>query len=250
MRAYLTLTRRELASFFLSLAGYVIISGLAFLVGLDFVTLLHGLGTNPITMPITQVFFNNLLLWVIIVLTAPVITMRLFAQEKALGTFETLTTTPVGEVQIVAAKFTAAVVFFVVMWLPTLAYMFIVEHFANQPGGLDRGTLASMYLGLFLAGCLILSIGCFASSLTKSQVVAGMITLVAGVVLLMLNWLAQSAALGGPWQAQVLSFFNLSQQMVDFTRGIVDTRVIVFYLSATFFFLFLTLRVVESRRWK
>ena len=250
MRAYLTMTRRELATFFLSISGYVIISGLAFLVGLDFVTLLSNLGTDPVSMPITQVFFNNLFLWVIIVLTAPVITMRLFAQEKALGTFETLTTTPVGEVQIVAAKFTAAVVFFVVMWLPTLAYMFIVEHFANQPGGLDHGTLASMYLGLFLAGCLIISIGCFASSLTKSQVVAGMLTLVAGVVLLMLNWLAQNAAPDGPWQAQVLSFFNLSQQMVDFTRGIVDTRVIVFYLSVTFFFLYLTLRVIESRRWK
>ncbi|HWC61229.1 MAG TPA: ABC transporter permease [Verrucomicrobiae bacterium] len=250
MRAYLTLTRRELASFFLSITGYVIISGLALLVGLDFITLLNGIGTEPISMPITQVFFNNLFLWVIIVLTAPVITMRLFALEKSTGTFETLTTTPVGDVQIVAAKFTAAVTFFVVMWLPTLAYMFIVEHFANQPGALDKGTLCSMYLGLFLAGSLILAIGCFASALTKSQVVAGMLTLVAGIALLMLNWLAQNTSATGHWQGQVLVFFNLTQQMIDFTRGIVDTRVIVFYVSTSFFFLFLTLRVIESRRWK
>ncbi|HXS69315.1 MAG TPA: ABC transporter permease subunit [Candidatus Polarisedimenticolia bacterium] len=250
MQAYLTLTRRELASFFLSITGYVIISGLALLVGLDFVTLLNSVGSEPVAMPITQLFFNNLLLWIIIVLTAPVITMRLFAQEKASGTFETLTTTPVGEVQIVAAKFTASVIFFIVMWLPTVAYLFVVQHFANQPGSLETGTLCTMYLGLFLAGCLILSIGCFASAITKSQVVAGMITLVAGIVLLMLNWLAQNVPVDGRWQVQVLSFFNLSQQMVDFTRGILDTRVLVFYVSVTFFFLFLTLRVIESRRWK
>jgi ABC-2 type transport system permease protein len=150
----------------------------------------------------------------------------------------------------VAAKFSASVIFFVAMWLPTLACMFIVQHFANQPGSLETGTLCSMYLGLFLAGCFILSIGCFASALTKSQVVAGMLTLVAGMALLMLNWLAQSISPGGRWQAQVLSFFNLSQQMIDFTRGVLDTRVIIFYLSVTFFFLFLTLRVIESRRWK
>jgi ABC-2 type transport system permease protein len=73
---------------------------------------------------------------------------------------------------------------------------------------------------------------------------------VAGIVLLMLNWLAQNTMANDHWQAQALSFFNLSQQMIDFTRGIVDTRVIVFYVSVTFFFLFLTLRVIESRRWK
>jgi ABC-2 type transport system permease protein len=103
---------------------------------------------------------------------------------------------------------------------------------------------------MFLVGCFILSIGTFASSLTKSQVVAAMITLVAGVALLMLNWLAQNVTASTRWQSKVLGFFNLTQQMLDFTRGIIDTRVIVFYLSATFFFLFLTLRVIESRRWK
>jgi len=250
MQAYLTLTRRELASFFLSISGYVIISGLALLVGLDFVTLLNSVGSDPVAMPITQLFFNNWLLWILIALTAPVITMRLFALEKASGTFETLTTTPVGEMQIVAAKFTAAVIFFAVMWLPTLAYLFVVQHFANQPGSLETGTLCTMYLGLFLVGCFILSIGCFASALTRSQVMAGMLTLVAGFALLTLNWLAQNVPMDGRWQVQVLSFFNLSQQMLDFTRGILDTRVIIFYLSVTFFFLFLTLRVIESRRWK
>lgn len=250
MRIYWTLTRRELASFFLSITGYVIISGMALLVGLDFVMLLNNVGSDPVSMPITQLFFNNLLLWIIIVLTAPIITMRLFALEKATGTFETLMTTPVGDAQVVVAKFTAAVLFFIVMWLPSLACLFVVQHFANQTDAMETGTLFSMYLGLFLAGGFVLSIGCFASALTRSQVLAAMLTLVAGVVLLMLNWVAQAVSPNGQWQAQILSFFNLSQQMIDFTRGVLDTRVIVFYLTMTFFFLFLTLRVIESRRWK
>jgi ABC-2 type transport system permease protein len=250
MRAYLTLTRRELASFFLSITGYVIIAGLAFAVGLVFYLLLIDQGTQTVSIPITQVFFNNLVLWIVIALTPCIITMRLFALEKATGTFETLTTTPVTDLQIVAAKFTAAVVFFVVMWLPSLGYLFIIQNYANQPGAMDTGTVCSMYLGVFLVGCLILSVGCLASAMTKSQVFAAMVTLVAGIALLMLHFLAVLLPQNGHWQTEVLSFFNIAQQMLDFTRGILDTRVIVFYVSVTFFFLFLTLRVIESRRWK
>ena len=250
MRTFWTLMRRELAGYFLSTTGYVIISGVTLLVGLTFVMLISNIGNTPVTMPLTQLFFNSLLLWIIIILTAPIITMRLFALEKASGTFETLMTTPVGDSQVVAAKFTAAVIFYVVMWLPTLASLFVVQHFANQPAALEKGTLFGMYLGLLLAGCLVLSMGCFASALTKSQMVAAMISVVSGATLLILNWLAQAIPITNQWQMQVLPFFNLSEQMQDFTRGIVDTRVLIFYLSVTFFFLFLTLRVIESRRWK
>lgn len=250
MQAYWTLTRRELASFFLSITGYAVISGLAWLVGGVLWWLLKAQGADPFNMPLTQLFFNNLMLWIIVVLTAPIITMRLFALEKATGTFETLMTTPVGDVQVVAAKFTSAVVFFIVMWLPSVACLFVLQHFVDQPGALDKGTLFSMYLGVFLAGCLLLSFGCFASALTRSQVLAAMVTLVAGLGLLILNGITQSISPNGQWQTQIWSLFNLSQQMLDFTRGILDTQVIVYYLSATFFFLFLTLRVIESRRWK
>jgi ABC-2 type transport system permease protein len=250
MQAYLTLTRRELAGYFFSIAGYVIIAGVTLLTGLTFVMLIQSMAGLPFTMPITEVFFNSLFLWIILILTAPMLTMRLFALEKASGTFETLMATPIGDLQVVAAKFTAAMLFYVVMWLPTIGALFIVQHFAHQPGALEGGTLSGMCLGLFLAGCLIISLGCFASSLTKSQVVAGTLSAVSGVTLLILNWLAQAVSRTDQWQMQVLSCFNLSQQMNDFTRGIVDTRTVVLYLSGTLFFLFLTLRVVESRRWK
>jgi ABC-2 type transport system permease protein len=137
-----------------------------------------------------------------------------------------------------------------VTWMPMLACLFIVRHFTNQPGALDAGTAGGMYLGIFLTGCLFLSLGCFASAISPSQMAAAMISFVLGVSLFSLGFLAKSIPVTAQWQSQVLSYFGLFDQMDDFARGVVDTRTVVFYASASFFFLFLTLRVVESRRWK
>ena len=251
MGIILTLLRRELAAFFLAITGYVIIASVTLLIGASFCLLMNNLGTNPFLMPVTELFFNSQLFWFVLILVTPVITMRSFALEKASGTYETLMTTPVGDMEVVAAKFIAAVIFYGVAWLPTLACLFIVGHFTNQTSALDLGTLGGTYLGILLSGCLFLSMGCFASSLTKSQVVAAMVSLLIGVVLFIVAFLAQMIPATSQWQAQfVLSYFSLFKQMEDFTRGVVDTRTVTFYVSATFFFLFLTLRAVESRRWK
>ncbi len=250
MKIFWTLARRELASFFLSVAGYVIIAAVTLLTGLSFVVLMTNLGSDPSPMPVTEMFYRTYFFWLIVLLATPVITMRLFALEKATGTFETLMTTPVSDLQVVAAKFAAAIIFYTVMWLPMLACLFIVRHFTNQPGALDRGTIGGMYLGIFLVGCLFLSLGCFASSVTRSQMAAAMISFVLGVSLFSLGFLAEAIPMTAQWQSQVLSYFGLFEQMGDFARGVVDTRPVIFYVSATFFFLFLTLRAVESRRWR
>ena len=250
MKIFCTLARRELAAFFCSLTGYIIVAAVTLLTGMSFVLLMRNLGNDPFSMPVTELFFNSFLFWVIVILATPIITMRLFALEKATGTYETLMTTPVTDLVVVAAKFITAVIFYMVMWAPTLASLYIVRHFTNQSNALDAGTLGGMYLGIFLSGCLFLSLGCFASALTRSQVVAAVISLAAGVVLFILAYLTQVMPAVEQWQTQVLSCFNLFKQMDDFTRGVVDTRTVVFYVSLTFFFLFLTLRVVESRRWK
>jgi len=250
MRTFFTLTRRELAAFFCSVTGYVIIAAVTLLIGLSFVMLMRNLGSDPFTMPVTELFFNSFLFWVIVILSTPVITMRLFALEKSTGTYETLMTAPVGDLEMVAAKFTTAVIFYLVMWLPTLASLFIVRYFTNQSSALDGGTLGGMYLGIFLSGCLFLALGCFASSLTRSQVMAAVISMAIGVILFIVAFLAQVAPAVQEWPTQVLLYFNLFKQMDDFTRGMIDTRTVIFYVSLTFFFLFLTLRVVESRRWK
>jgi ABC-2 type transport system permease protein len=250
MRIFLTLTWRELAAFFFSVTGYVIIAAVTLLIGLSFVVLMTNLGSDPSPMPVTEMFYRTYFFWLIVLVAMPVITMRLFALEKATGTFETLMTTSVSDLQVVAAKFTAAIIFYIIMWLPLLACLFAVRHFTNQSGALDKGAVGGTYLGIFLTGCLFLSLGCFASSITRNQMTAAMISFVFGVSLFSLGFLAAAIPVTAQWQSQVLSYFSLFDQMGDFARGVVDTRAVIFYASLTFFFLFLTLRAVESRRWK
>jgi ABC-2 type transport system permease protein len=249
MQAYWTLTRRELACYFLSLRGYVIIAAIAFLIGFVFKILIKTLGADPSPMPVTELFYSTYLFWFILLLLTPLITMRLFALEKFSGTFETLMTTPVGDVQVVTAKFTAALVFYMVTWLPLLASILIVRHYTNDPGAFDAGVAGSTFLGIFLLGSVFIAAGCFASALTRNQMTAAIISLLFCVSLFLLSYLADRLP-SADWQAQALAFFGLPDQMHDFSRGVVDTRPVVLYVSLTFFFLFLTVRVLGSRRWK
>ena len=115
---------------------------------------------------------------------------------------------------------------------------------------MDAGTVGGMFLGILLTGGLFLSLGCFASALARTQMAAAMISFVLGVSLFALGFLAAALPQSAHWQTQVISYFALFDQMKDFARGIVDTRAVIFFVSATFVFLFLTLRVVETRRWK
>jgi len=250
MQSYLTLTRRDLAGYFLSLSGYIIIAATTFLVGLSLAYLLDKLGNDASTMPVTEMFYSTHLFWLIVILATPVITMRLFALERFSGTFETLMTAPVQDANVVLAKFSAALIFYLVMWLPMLACLFVVQHYAQQSGALEPRLLVSLYFGIGLLGSLFLSLGCFASALTRSQMVAAMVTLALGVSLYLLGYLADQVEPAATWQSQVLSRLALFDQMHDFARGVVDTRAVVLYLSLTFFFLFLTLRAIESRRWR
>lgn len=250
MQSFLTMTRRELAAYFLSFSGYVIIAAATFLVGQSLVVLLYKLATESSPMPVTELFYRTELFWRIVLVATPVITMRSFALERYSGTFETLMTTPVRDLSVVLAKFTAALIFYIVMWLPMLGCLLVVQHYARQSGALEPGTLASMYLGIVLIGAMFLAVGCFASALTRSQVVAAMLAFVLSLSLFILGYVADQTASGATWQALVLRHFALFDQMHDFARGIVDTRAVVLYVSLTFFFLFLTLRAVESRRWR
>jgi ABC-2 type transport system permease protein len=250
MQPYLTLTRRELGSYFLSMTGYIIIAGVTFLLGLSFVVLLVKLQQESTPIPVTELFYITQFFWLILILATPVITMRLFSQEKFTGTFETLMTTPVSEVQVVLAKFSAGLIFYILAWLPLLPCLLIVRHFANEPSAFDTGVVASTFVGIVLIGAVFVSLGCCSSALTRSQVAAAMISLLCGGMFFCLGFLADRFPTKTNWQAQFLSSLAIFDQMHDFARGVIDTRPVVLYASLTLFFLFLTLRIVESRRWK
>lgn len=250
MSIFWTLLRRELAAFFLSVAGYIIIAGATFLTGTGFVVLINGLGSDPSPSPITEMFYGTFYFWLIILLATPVITMRLFALEKSTGTFETLMTTPVSDFQVVASKFAAALFSYAVMWLPMFGCLFIVWHFSNQSSALDGGMVAGMAIGTFLIGCMFLSFGCLASAMSRTQMAAAMISFAFGVGMFSLAYLAKKIPSTEQWQTKALSYFSMFDQMEDFARGVVDTRSVIFYAGLTLLALFLTLRIVEFRRWK
>jgi ABC-2 type transport system permease protein len=249
MRGWLTLTRREVAGHFVSWTGYVVIAVVVFLFGLTFAMLLQDLNAAETDKPLTEMMYP-LFLWLILLLASPLITMRTFAQEKASGTFETLMTTPVSDLQVVLAKFSGAMIFYLIMWSPLPLCVFVVRHFSNDPTAIDAGTLGSTFLGIGLLGAVYLSLGCFASSLTRSQIIAAMIALVLGISLYLLSFIPSAFADHGGWAAKISAHVSLMEHMRDFSRGVVDIRPLVFYVTLTGLFLFLTLKSVESRRWK
>jgi ABC-2 type transport system permease protein len=250
MQAYFTLTRRELAGYFLSMTCYITIAAAIFLMGLSFVVLLDRIQLESTPMPVTELFYVTPFFWLILLLATPVITMRLFAAEKFSGTFETLMTAPVTDLQVVLAKFTAAMVFYIVMWLPLIACLLVVRRFTSDPAAFDYGAMASTFLGITLLGGVFVAAGCCASALTRSQVTAAMISLGFGASLFLVGFLAEKVPLQVSWQTETLAALGFFDQMHDFARGLIDTRTIVLYVSLTFLFIYLTLRVVESRRWR
>jgi ABC-2 type transport system permease protein len=249
MQAYWTLVRRELGAHFFSWTGYVVIAVVLLLLGLSFVDLLDKFNGVAVDLPLTSLFYSTLYFWLILLLASPVITMRSFAGEKASGTFETLMTTPVSDVQVVLGKFTGALLFYLIMCLPLLSWVFIARPYSNDPGIIDFGAVCSTLLGLVLWGCLYMALGCLASAITRSQIIAVILSLAMGISLFMLSYFAMGAVSVTDWKSQ-FAYLGLIDYMKDFARGVVDTRPLVFYLSSTVFFLFLTLKVVESRRWK
>jgi len=248
--ALVALVRRELNAYFLSLTGYVILAAVVFLLGLGFVEVLAAYNGESLNAPLTEVFYGTMFFWLILLLATPVITMRLFAHERATGTFETLMTTPVGDVEVVVAKFTAALLFYVVMWLPLLLCLGILALYIPEGDPIEWRTVASTFLGITLLGALYVSLGCLASSLTHSQVMAAMLALVFGVTVFMLSFLRSSAGEATGGLGAVANHISLITHMEDFARGVVDTRWVVFYLTLSGMCLFLTVKVIESRRWR
>ncbi len=250
MQAFLTLTRRELGGYFNSFTGYVVLAVVLLLIGLSFVQIITGLNGAPTAVPVTQLYYQTLYFWLILMLASPVITMRSFALEKDSGTFETLMTAPVSDRQVVAAKFAGALIFYGIICQPLLLCALVLRYFGGAQEAFDFGLLAATGLGILLLGCLYMSLGVFASSLTRSQVTAAMISFAGGLTLFMASFANPGTGERSGILAAVLAAINLRQHMDSFAAGIVDTRAVLMLLSLTALFLFLTLRVVESRRWK
>ncbi|MGH7274372.1 MAG: ABC transporter permease subunit, partial [Nitrospiria bacterium] len=181
---------------------------------------------------------------VVLLLIMPILTMRLFSEEKKTKTAELLLTSPLTISEIVLGKYLGALIIYLAM-LGLTFYMPLLLSIYSQ---LNWGTLFSGYLGLFLLGSVFLSIGLFASSLTENQIIAAL----ASFGLLLLIWLLKwsAATMEGTGMGDILSYLSMLDHFDGLLRGLVETRTVVYYLSLVALGLFLTHRVVESQRWK
>ena len=250
MSVFCALVRRELSAFFQGPTGFIIIAAVMFLIGLGFLVVLSGLNGEATPMPVTQVFYGTYFFWVILLLIAPVITMRSFAMERASGTYESLMTAPVGDWQVVLSKFAGALIFYMILWVPLLICSVVVRFYVGESAVLGLGTMFTSALGILMVGCLYMSIGCFASALTRNQAVAAVSGFALGAALFFTGFFSYFAGDRTDWLSQLARHISLANHMESFTRGVIDLGAIVFFLSLTGLFLYLTHKVVESRRWK
>ena len=252
VRNILAIAGKELRSYFASPIAYVIIGLFALLFGWFFYAFLQFfveesqramMGGGPVNVNdrlIRGVLLNAA---VIILFVMPMITMRTYSEEKRSGTIELLLTSPLTDVQIILGKFLGAMGLFAAMLLVTMIDIAILFRLGNP----EWKPVVTGYFGLLLMGGCFVSVGLLISSLTKNQIVAGFVTFAVFLLLWVINWLADSA---GPTARTILSFLSITDHLDDFTRGIIDTKHIVYYVSFITFGLFLTAKSVDSERWR
>lgn len=180
---------------------------------------------------------------VIMLLMMPILTMRLFAEEKRSGTIELLLTYPVRDGEVLLGKYLAALAVFVGMLGLTLVYPALVLWTAD----LEWGPLATGYLGLLLQGAAFIAVGLLISSLTENQVVAAVATFGTLLIFWVISWAADAA---GPTLGRILAHISLTEHFDSFGKGVIDTKDVIYYLNLTVLSLFLTLRSLESKRWR
>jgi ABC-2 type transport system permease protein len=232
--------------FFLVLAGYFFITNVLYYNLMSLQLAQQAINpqiaaqVNPQQMVLRPLFA---VLGIVLLFLVPFITMRLLAEEKRSGTAELLFTYPISDWAVILGKFAAALLVYLALLAFTLSYPAALGYISP----LDWGALGAGYLGLALLGAACLALGLFASSLTENQLVAGVV----GFALLMLFWIigwVQELRAGG--LGEVLRHLSLLDHFDNFSRGVLDTRDLVYLGSFIYFFLFLTKRQLESRRWR
>jgi ABC-2 type transport system permease protein len=255
MSNILAIAQKELKSYFASPIAYIVIGFFSLLFGYFFYALLvyfdrqsmqfAGLGgaqppMNVNDQLIRPVFLNAS---VVLLFVLPMITMRTYSEEKRSGTIELLLTAPLTDFQIIMGKFLGAMALYAAMLAVTVIHMATLFAVGNP----ELLPILTGYLGLLLLGGCFVSVGLLISSLTKNQIVAGMVTFGVFLLLWVINWVG---SFGGPTTQAVLNYLSITDHLDDFTRGIIDSKHLVYYLSFIAFGLFLTARSVDTERWR
>jgi len=246
MRNIFQLFRRQFLAYFRAPLGYTVIIVFYVVTGLSFCRLLSQSATDP--MQIGDILFGSAYFWLMLMTTVVLITMPLFAEERHSGTIETLLTAPVSDIQVVIAKFLAAYVFLVVMLAPTLFYSLIMYMFIADGGAFSCKPIATGYFIVLLIISFYTAFGLLMSSMTKSMVVSAILCCIGISVTFLADNLQY--ALRNVWLEKTLSQISSVQHVIDFSRGLIDSQPVYFYLSGTVLFLYLAVKSIESRLWR
>ncbi|HVO76407.1 MAG TPA: ABC transporter permease [Candidatus Bathyarchaeia archaeon] len=255
MRKLGAIYRREMQYYFQSITAYVMISLFLLLSGYFFYSIFryynylsYQAGREPylaanlnLIEGVMRPLMGNVS--VVLLFTLPLLTMRLLAEEKKQGTFELLLTYPVSDIEAIMGKYFAALTVFALMLAGTVLYPVMIAIYANP----EPGPLVTSYLGLFLMGMSFIAMGIFFSSITSSQIVAGAATFVVSLFFLVIGWAAPFA---GRIVSKVIEQFSILEHYDSFAKGIIDLQDVTFYVFLTAFFLFMTLRSLESTHWR
>jgi len=242
MRNVLILIRREVSSYFVSPIAYVVIAMFLLAAGVLLGTPGFGAFQPGAPADLRSIFSFGIVTFFLLVATS-LLTMRALSEEQKSGTIETLMTAPVTDIQVILGKFVGCWIVYMAMLAPTLIYVALLAVYGNP----DYGPIASGYIGLALQGGLYIAIGLFASSLTRNQVIAAV---VAFFLLLAMTLLGPiSSSVPPPWR-YVLAQVSIPAHCQDFSEGVVDLVHIIYFIVLTALVLFITVKVLESRRWR
>lgn len=254
MSNILAIASKELRSYFNSPIAYAVIGFFAFAFGFMFWVFLSGFVQQSMrmsmggmgTVNVNQMMIRPLVMQisVIVLFMLPMVTMRAYAEEKRSGTMELLLTAPLTDLQIILGKFLGAVVLYAAMLAVTVPSLAVLFAYGNP----DWQPVATSYLGLFLLGSSFIAFGLFISSLTQNQIIAGVLTFVLLLMLLLVGWLRD--VITSPAALTVISALSIFEHFDDFTKGVLDTKHLVYYVSVITFGLFLTARSVDGERWR
>jgi ABC-2 type transport system permease protein len=250
MRLFFILLNREAKAFFYSPVAYVVMFCFFLLTGFNFYITVSLMNRGPSEVTVVEAFFNTIPFWICTLLVFPLITMRLFAEEFKLGTIEPLMTAPVHDWQVVLSKYFGALFFYIILWIPSAFYFPIFQWVTKVPAAYSMGAYVGSYSFILLIGMFYLAIGCLASVLTSNQIVAAIISLATVIILFLSGLMAYFVLNITPAFRDIVGYFSSLQHMMDFSRGMIDTRPFVYYISMTVLVLTITYQVFQSRKWK
>ena len=248
MRSFWPILKRELFAFWVTPLAWVLTCAFLIIQGLHFSVLVKNFAEmasiESDQTPLQAFFGNTVLLYLVLFLLVPPMTMRLFAEERRSGTIEGLMTAPVSAPAVVLAKYTAALLTYVAMWAPTLLYVVILQ----RSGSVDWHVVGASYLGVLFVGAGYLALGLLMSALTKSQFLALILTALLLMVLFIFG-IGEFVTRDGTVLHDVCAYVSVWAQMNDFASGVVDSRRLMFDGTLVALPLFLSVRVVEAWRW-